>query len=789
MLRHHLKIALRNLLKRKGYTILNVTGLAIGMACCLIITLYVLDELSYDRFHEKIDRIYRVTTHAVIGENEWNTAIVSPALAPVLPDEIPEIEAAVRVDQFDNVVVKKEDRVYSEDRVLAADGNFFEVFSFPLSVGAATTALREPASVVLTRDKAEKYFGKGVDPVGETLIIDDQPYQVRGVLEPVPANSHIHFDIAFSFSSLRKGRAPRWENTNTVTYVLLKEGRSAELLPSKLQSVLKKHHPGYNEMLTAGFSWNLGMQPLTDIHLYSHLEDELEPNGDIQNVYLFSLVAFFILIIACINFVNLATARSADRAKEVGVRKTLGSDRRNLIGQFLMEAGLVSFSAMVLALGLTQLLRLPFNRVAGKDLSIHLFENPLMLSGVLGIAVLVTLLAGGYPAFYLSRFQPVEVLRGAMKAGSKNSVFRNVLVTFQFVLSISLIAGTVLIYQQLRFMQTKDLGLNKENVLIIKNADKLGEQQESFIEEAKRYSGVQSVSFSNLSPFDEYEGSYFVQKGKAENERRLLNFLRVSPEYLPTLDIELTDGRNFSREIAGDTAGIIINETAARFLGLQDPVDKVVEWGEPLRVIGVVKDYHFRSLHEEILPLALLPAARGNVLEARLQGNDLMGTINGLQEKWKRYTGNSVPFEYTFLDADFDALFRAELRLGRLVGAFAILAIFIACLGLLGLAAFMAERRAKEMGIRKIMGASEYHVLMLLSRDFTRLVGGAFLIAAPLIFWGVNRWLNSFAYRIEVGWESIVLAGLLALLIAWLTVSVQSLRVAHANPVEALRDE
>ncbi len=789
MFQNYLKTAFRHLLKRKSYAFINIFGLAVGIACCLIICLYILEELSFDRFHEKADRIYRTTTHAVIGDSEWKTAVVSPALGPVLTEEIPEIEKAVRIDHFENVVVRFEDQVFTENEVLAADPDFFQVFTFPLLEGDPNTALAEPYTIAITRAIAEKYFRQIDGVIGRYLTIDDQAYEVKGVLDDIPENTHFYFDMVFSFHSLRKGREPRWQNSNTITYFLLQEGASIEGMQTKLEALLEKHSPSYNDMIKAGYSWNLPVQAMRDVHLRSHLEDELQVNGHLRNVYIFALIALFILLIACINFMNMATARSADRAREVGVRKTLGSRRSDLIRQFLTESGLITLLALLLSLGLTELMRRPFSLLSGRSLNMELFSNPLLLASLFLIAIFVTLAAGSYPAFYLSRFQPISVLRGVFKAGSKSGGFRNALVVFQFVVSISLIACTILVYQQLRFIQNKELGMNKENVLIIQNADKLGEQQNSFLERLQKDPRVQAVAFSNYSPFAEYEGSYFVEKGRSADERQLLNFLRINENYLPTMGISLKEGRNFSKEFAADTAAIILNEAAVEELGMNNPIDKFVLWSQPLRVVGVVNNYHFRSLHEDIRPLALLLAEQGDVLEVRLSTDDVGNTLAWIEKEWQAFSGASAPLEYSFLDEDFNALFQAEQRQGKLFGAFALLAIFIACLGLLALASFMAERRSKEMGIRKILGASTRGVLFLLSRDFTRLVLIAFVIASPLAWWLMNQWLQSFAYRIDINWTAFALAGLAALIIAWITVSLQSFRVATSNPVEALRDE
>lgn len=790
MLLKNVQFALRHLAKRKFFVLINLAGLALGMACCLIITLFIIDELSFDRFHEKGDRIYRLSTHAQLGENTWNSTVVSPAVGPVIVDEIPEVEASVRLDQFDNRTVQYEDRVFIENNVLAADGDFFRVFTFPLIEGDPNDVLTEPNSVAITRDIARKYFETEQAVIGKVLTINGAPYQVKGLLADVPHNGHFHFDIVFSFHSLARAKSPNWSNSNSLTYILLEEEGSIDGMEAKLGAMQQKHSARYREIRESGFSWVLSLTPLWSIHLHSHLEDELEPNGDIRTVYFFAIIAIFILLIAGINFMNLSTAKSADRAKEIGIRKTLGAARPELIRQLLAESVLIAFVALFIALGITELLKIPFEQMAGRVLTVKLFENPALIGSVFLITILVGMAAGIYPAFYLTRFLPVDVLKGRLTLDGKSGLFRNSLVVFQFVISIGLIACTLIISRQLEYMRSKDLGFDRENVILLKNAKELGANFESFLQSIKQDNRIISAGYSDFGPLGALQGSTFLAKGKEEREARIMNFMRIDEQYLPTMGIELLAGRNFSIEAGTDSSAMILNEAAARNLGLEAPVvDKIVMWGNPFKVIAVVRDYHFASMHEKIEPLVLLLAKKGNVIEVRVNGTETKSAIDFLNDQWITHTESRVPMQYNFLDADFEVLFHAEERLGNIFMAFTLLAIFIASLGLLALTAFMTERRTKEIGIRKVLGADITSIVLLFSKEFTKLVILAFFLAVPLTYWLMNQWLADFSYRIEVGFMPFVITGLLAIMISWLTVGFHSVKAAMANPIEALRDE
>lgn len=793
MLTNYLKIALRTLRKKPFYTGINILGLAIGMAACLLISLYVLDELSYDQFHKKADCIYRVTTQTNFNGQESGNASTNYHIAEVIADEIPEIAQTTRVQQLWDQMITVDGQLFIEEKAIAADRNFFSIFTFPLVEGNPATALREPSSAVLTEKLARSLFGRSVGVVGEALNIGDQVYRVSGVAKNPPTNAHFHFDLIKRFEP-RVSERVNWGNVNGLvsTYLLLAENAIVDQVPQKIKEIGIKYNPAIAEGIKLGkFDVNFVLQPLASIHLHSHLDMELGGNGDVRYVYIFSAIALFILVIAIINFVNLSTARSADRAREVGVRKTLGSVRSSLISQFMAESLLVSFIAMLLALGLAEIFRRPFNNLAAKTLTLNVTENGSLWLTILLIAVVVGVISGLYPALYLTKFRPVEVLRGRLSSSSRGRNLRNMLVVFQFATTIGLIVCTGLVYQQLRYMQNKSLGYTKENVILLPN--KLGESYDAFINEIRTYPQILATTATQQSPHQITNDQGGLQvRGQGEDQIYQLNRLLADDDFLSTFDIPLREGRNFSAELVSDTAAMILNEAAVRKMGIENPLQTQIRRNDQwYQVIGIVRDFHFQSLHNPITPLFIIldpSQSDSHVLGIRISGQDVPGTLAFLQSTWEKYA-TDAPFQHSFLDQDYEALYRAESRLSKVFGIFTGLAIFVACLGLLALAAFLAEQRTKEIGIRKVMGASVRSIVLLLSKGFTRLVLIAFVIAIPLAYWAMRTWLSDFAYRIEISVWPFLLAGGVALLIAWLTVSYQSIKAALSNPVDALRDE
>ncbi len=798
MLRNYLKIALRNLSKHKGYAFINVVGLAIGLACCLLITLYVKYELGYDRYHEKAERIYRLTTEAGISGRITHFSGAASPMAAVMRAEFPEVEQATRVWNGSEIV-RVGDRRFKEDRYYWADSTVFDVFSFVFVKGNAETALDRPYTVVLTQSTARKYFGSE-NPIGKVLRVGDvTDVTVTGVIEGMPDQSHFHADFLASMSSLPWARGDEWlSNINFKTYLVLREGASPEALTAKFPELIQRNVGDVMQQLGGIFRFEL--QPLTQIHLHSDLEYEFEPNSDISHVYIFSAVALFILLIACINFMNLATARSVDRAKEVGMRKVMGAQRGQLIRQFLTEAMLLALVAFFLALVLAELVLPAFSHVAGRELELDLTENGSALAVFVGITLLVGFLSGSYPALFLSGFRPVLVLKGKFKTSMTGVALRKGLVVTQFAISIALIVGTLVVQQQLDYARSQQLGFNKEQVIVLRllqnNASSARAQ--ALKAEVQRHPDVVSASLANHFPGTSLDDQIYFPEGRGMDEGIHIRIYRVDSDYLETLGMELVEGRAFSPAQPTDSSAVILNQTAMEMLGWDSIKDKAfVELGGPsmkdarrtLPVIGAVEDFHFESFHHDIRPLAIrIAEGQPGYLLVRARAGRAQEVLAFLREKWE-VAALASPFEYSFLDERFDELYRADERLGRIFGGFAALAIIIACLGLFGLATFAVEQRTKEIGIRKVLGASVPGIVALLSKDFLKLVLLALVIASPAAYFLMNRWLEDFAYRIEIGPGIFLLAGAAALLIALATVSYQAIKAALSDPVKSLRYE
>ncbi|MGH7496485.1 MAG: ABC transporter permease [bacterium] len=795
MLKNHLKIALRNLLKHKAYAFVNVAGLAVGMTCCILILLFVQDELSYDQYHENAGRIYRVYRSKTANPSE-GFALVGAPWAPALVRDYPEIARALRFRHLDRSLLGHGDRRFYEEGGLYADSTLFEVFSFPLIQGDPKTALARPNTVVLTEAMAQKYFGDE-NPIGNSLTLNNKSeLQVTGVMKNVRRNSHFRFDFLISFATYNAWDLNEWRMNNFYTYLLLAKDLSAPALEEKLPDFVAKY---MGQQAQSAFTVHL--QPLTTIHLHSQLLGELEANGDVAYVYIFSAIAFFVLLIACINFVNLATARSARRAPEVGLRKVVGALRSQLMRQFLGESILLSFLALLFTIGLAELFLPAFNLLSGKELRMDYTAQPALALGLIGMALLVGVISGAYPAFFLSSFRPVAALKGKLRTDASGALLRKGLIVFQFAISVALIIGTGVVYRQLQYIHNKKLGFNKEQVLVVRmRGETVRQNYESVKSELLRHPEVLSVAGASGKLGGGEWGMSFRYEG-AQNDAGLdANVVVVDYDYLETLQIKIVAGRNFSRNFATDAGeAFIINETAARQLGWDNPINKYLEkpirnqdgtWGRQRgRVIGVVQDFHFRSLHEQIKPMVMFmqPAFLGYLL-VRIQSTDLPTTLAAIEDTWRALDPN-LPLDSFFLEEGFDQMYRSEQRLGKIFGVFSFLAVCIAGLGLFGLASFTTEQRTKEIGVRKVLGATVSGIVLLISKEFTKLVLVAFVVAAPVAYFVMNRWLQDFAYRTEVGWWVIAAAGVLALVIALATVSTQAIKAALANPVEALRYE
>ena len=818
MWQNNLKMAWRNLLRNRSYALINILGLAIGLACFMFILLYVQDELSYDQWQEKGDRIYRMALERKYPGRSRHYAIAPPGYGEVIKKEFPEVEEACRLFFFEEfgLVLRRRGEVFKEGRAMWADSTFFELFSIPLLEGDARTALARPNTTVLTEKLAKKYFGDQ-DPIGQVLDQPqaDQGLEVTGVCADVPENSHLRFDLLVSsptLDMLAEADGPNFINFSAYTYLLLKPGASPEELERKFPQMVVKYASGqvlsrfgvnYEEYQRQGNGYRYFLQPLPDIYLDSKLEAEIRPPGSRGQVYFFTVIALLILVIASINFMNLATARSASRAREVGIRKTLGSSRSAISLQFFAEALLIALVSGLLAYGINLLALGQFNEIAGKALPLERLYNWPFLLTLAGAAALTGLLSGIYPALALSAFRPVEVLRGKIMQQTKGAGLRNTLVAFQFSISIFLIACTIVVYRQLAFTQNKDLGFDKEQVISLNGADNLTAQENETMKEAlRKLPGVAAVSGCSSQPGQQYFGVSFQPPGAEEMTTG--SGLIVDEGYVECMSMKLAEGRSFAEAFA-DSLSIVINEAAAREMELKEPVgtrlvspdaflNKAPGESTAYTIVGVVEDFHFQSLHHPISPLFLINNQQNfmpevdNLITARLEAGNAQGALKRIEQLWKELQPE-LPFQYAFLDRDWAELYDKEMAARKVFGLFSLLAIFIACLGLLALAAFTVEQRTKEIGIRKILGASALGILGLLSKDFLRLVVIALALATPLAWYAMKLWLDGFAYRTPLSWWAFALAGALALGIAFLTVSYHSLRAAMGSPVEALRSE
>ncbi|MFB0498257.1 putative ABC transport system permease protein [Mucilaginibacter sp. OAE612] len=797
MIRNYFKTALRSLLKNKVFTFINILGLALGLAICLLITFYVIDELSYDRYNTKYERIYRVNTDLKFSGTLTQYAITAIPVANVLKAECPEVETAVRITPALNIRFKKGDEIVREDgATFYSEPNIFDVFTLPLLLGDAKTALKEPNTVVIAESMAKKYFDR-TDVVGQTLFLvtSGTSLKITGVMKDMPVQSHFRANFLLAASQVNND-APWNRLTAFATYVLLKPNTNISRLEAKLNTEMQEGLKGsssmdYSKFKKGGNYFKLSLMPVTDIHLKSNRVMELGANGNGQYVYIFAAVAVFILLLACINFMNLSTARSANRAREVGVRKVLGSSRSHLIFQFLAESLIVTFVAAIIAVLAAWALLPLFNHLSNKQLAINGQTLIWLFPALLSIVMVVGILAGSYPAFFLSAFQPINVLKGKVSTGFKGGAFRSTLVVFQFSISIFLVIGTLVIYNQLNYIQNKDLGFNRNQVLILDNVNTL-EHPELLKQEIKKLPGVVNATLTSFLPTANNKVLNYVSPGGKEGQST--QFWKIDEDYISTMGMQMKAGRGFSGEFRTDSTAMVINETAAKVFGYDnDAIGKTITTGtvtnqKKYHVIGVIKDFNFSSLRDNVTPLVMTLdndwLAR---LSVRINTHNLPTLMSHIEKTWKTIAPNEH-FDYSFMDADFDALYRTEQRMGELFITFTGLAIVIACLGLFGLAAYAAEQRNREIGIRKVLGASITVIVTMLSKDFVKLVIISFAIAAPLAWLTMNKWLQGFAYRQNIQWWVMMLAGSGAVFIALVTISLQSFRAAAANPVESLRD-
>lgn len=808
MLKSYLKIAFRSLTKNKAYTVINILGLSFGLACCIMIALFVQEETSYDTFYEDGDNIYRMVLERKYPDHVNHFAIIPAGFSEILAQEIPEIKESTRLIGFPNfsTIVRFEDKIFEEHYTFSADSNFFSVLNFKMILGDAAVALKNPNTVILTQSTAKKYFGDE-NPLGKNIEFNGNPIEVVGVMEDVPQNSHIKFDFLSSTTNLGFLNVPNYISFSSYTYLLLEPGSNKEAVEAKLKDVVEKYASGqieqnlgisYAEYQAAGNGYKYTLQPIADIYLTSNLESEIKPNGNIMYVYIFISIGAFILLLAGINFVNLATAKSAERAQEVGLRKVMGSDRKHLILQFLTESTFITFISLILGIAFIQLALPFFNELAGKTLELGLFSSQITVPALIIIVLIVGILAGLYPAFYISSLQPIEVVKGKFKSNNKGKWLRNGLVVFQFSISMILISGTLVVYNQMEYIQNKRLGFNKENVLVIERSNVV-EQTESFKNALLNIPQVSSVTQASTMPGGYFFGSQFQKPGEADV--LTTKSLSVDDHYFETMAIEITEGRTFSEDF-NDSLNVIINKTAVKTFGLADPVGATLTTNTPdqsgnivttnYTVIAVVDDFNFESLRSNVTPLAIY-SDEGSVgfatyMPIRFEAANIQQTVANIQEAWDLYAPGE-PFLYSFLDSDLNQMYESETVSGTLLAFFSILAIIIACVGLFGLAAYLAFQRTKEIGVRKVLGASVLGIIVLLSKDFTKLVGISFVFAVPVSWYLMNNWLDNFAYQTELSLWTFLLSGALALGIALLTVSWQSVKAALTNPVNSLKTE
>lgn len=814
MIKNYFKVAFRNLWKNKGYSAINIFGLAIGLATCLLITLYVTDELSYDKHFKNSNRIYRINSDIRFGGGDLHITQTSDVMGQLLKKDYPQVEEYTRVYNNDGAkLIRKGNEYITEPRVANVDSTFFTVFQLPAIEGDTKMALEEPNTVVVTEAAAKKYFG-AVNVLGKIIEVKEDttntPYKITAVIKDIPKETHFNFEFLFSMKNVNY----QWgqiTSHNFNTYLLLRPGTDYKAFEKNFGQYSEKYVVPFaqqfikinsmDDLRKSGNNLEYTLIPLTDIHLHSDFSFEITPSGNIQYVYIFSAVALFILILACINFMNLSTARSSKRAKEVGIRKVLGTERKTLIGQFLVESTITAAIALIIAIVIAYLVLPLFNDVAAKSLSVKNLLGGQILPFLILLPLIVGLLAGSYPALFLSRFRPITVLKGNVNTGFKKSNLRNALVVFQFATSIILIICTITLYNQLNYIQNKKLGFNKDQVLIIDGAYALGNNVQAFKNDVLAMPGVSSGTLSSYLPVTNSSRSdnTFSKEAVMDTKNGIdMQTWRIDYDYIKTMGMEIVEGRNFSKDYGSDSSAIIITETTAKLLGHDDPIGKKIYSPDsppgttlafrPLQIIGVVKDFHFESLRKKLGPLCFFLSNSTGLASFKVSAASTKNLIPQIEKKWKALAP-AMPFSYRFMNDSFNEMYRSEQRAGTLAIVFAVLAILIACLGLFGLVTYMAEQRTKEIGIRKVLGASVGNVVTMLSKDFLVLVVIASILAFPVAWWAMNKWLQDFEYRISISAWIFIIAGIVAVLIALFTVSFQAIKAAVANPVKSLRTE
>lgn len=809
MIKNYFKIAWRNIIKYKGISAINLFGLTVGLTSCLLITIFILNELSYDRYNKNAGDIYRVTRsfNNQDGVVSLTLSTISPPFGYYLPVDFPEIKKMTRL--LDNGItgLRYKEKLFNEKSVFFADENLFDVFTVNVLKGNPHTALSEPFSVMLTEETAKRYFGNE-DPMDKSIRYNNQfEMKVTGVYKSFPSNAHIHPGMLISFNTLKdtavygeENLRTNWGNNSFFTYLLLPPHYSTDNMIARFPAFVDKIMAGQEYVGKQASKYTkLGLQKLTDIHLYSHTDYEAEPNSDMNRVYIFAAIALFILLIACINYMNLSTARSVLRAKEIGIRKVIGARKKELISQFISESVLITWAAIILAAGLLYISIGWLNHVSGQHLSINILMRWQILVPLFLSPFIIGTIAGIYPALFMSSFQPIKTLKGLFKTGGGNISFRKILVVTQFSISIILIITTAIVFQQLKYIQQKSLGFDREHIVVTPYNNALGKNFESFRTELLSNSNFKNASRTSRIPTGrllDAMDAYTLSGDSLVPSTTDIKFVSVDYDFIPTYGVHLAAGRNFSREFGTDTAGYVLNASAVKALGWKtaaNAIGKDFKYGNRKgQIIGVINDFHFESMHQSIVPLVFVMfpprVSYFNNLSVKFAGSNTAASLAYLENTWKKFVPE-IPYEYTFLDENFDKLYQAEQRQGTIFTAFACIAIFIACLGLFGLSAFTISQRVKEIGVRKVLGAEISGIVALLSKDFLKLVLIAAIIAFPIAWYAMNNWLKDFAYRIHIQWWVFVIAAVAALLIALITVSFQAIKAALANPVKSLRTE